>query len=223
MAKDDWYRNEKWDNEIEKIFEEKLKRARGVYSKSQYLVIQAECLLSSNEPKFIEIGLSLMNRVFNDFPKDNKDAGFNSVRASQCLANYYSEIGDIEKAKKYYLEVIENPHNRDGNLGNSDIPLLYIDCVLKTNNTDEYEKTLSLFTAFDVQKLDFPSEYYLAWKVASFLNDRLGNKIKAISFAKLALESAKITEPIIKKYPNLGAVNATQEEIEKLIAISLNE
>jgi len=222
-GKEDWYRNEKWNEDIEKVFEEKLKRARRIYSKGQYIVIQAQCLVRSNNPKLQKIGLELMDRVFNDFPQDNKDTVYNSVRAAEDLGNYYSEIDDLQKATKYYLEVIENPHNAHGNLANSDVPLLYIDCVLKTDNTDEYDKALSLFIAFDIKELSFQSKYCLAGKVGAFLYDRLGNKSEVIGFAKLALESAQITEPMFKKYPNLGVVNATQEEIEKLIAISLNE
>ncbi|WP_026600689.1 hypothetical protein [Methylomonas sp. 11b] len=57
MSRHDWYRNKKWDGDIEAAFTAKLKRAR---DKSQYLRIQAS-ILADSQP---EITLQLLEQYF---------------------------------------------------------------------------------------------------------------------------------------------------------------
>ena len=73
MSREDWYRNEEWNEEIEEAFFVKLKRAR---RKEQYLRIQASIIA----PIYPNIALSLLKQYFT------LDDNFDHAQAGYCLS-----------------------------------------------------------------------------------------------------------------------------------------
>ena len=89
MSNEDWYRNEKWNKEIESKFFEKLKLAR---KKEQYLRIQASTI-SKNYPN---VALSLLEQYFS--LKDD----FDHAQAYCDMASAFLAKGEVEKAIESY-------------------------------------------------------------------------------------------------------------------------
>ncbi|MFT5137848.1 MAG: hypothetical protein ACI9VI_002579 [Candidatus Azotimanducaceae bacterium] len=91
LSSDDWYRNNKWNDEVEMLFYEKLKRARS--QKYQYIVIQASYLTDS----FPVISLRLIKEYF-----ETRTDKFEDARAywSQSLA--FMAIGEMDMAMEGY-------------------------------------------------------------------------------------------------------------------------
>jgi tetratricopeptide (TPR) repeat protein len=94
MAKDDWFRNEKWNREIEQHFFEKLRRAR---DKSQYLRIQAGYLAE----RFPKVTLELLEKYFAlGEHLDWAQAYVDAARAHMSLGETDKAISSLRKALK---------------------------------------------------------------------------------------------------------------------------
>lgn len=219
MRADDWYRNEIWTDEIEQRFNEQLKRSRGSYNKSQYLRIQAGIFLRSSKKEIQEIGTMLAKRIFSDFAENDKDVAASRIMITQELGDYYMSKGDYSLAASQYLMIANKSLRQSACNGNSDVPLRYIDAVLKGKLTEQYQSALSILKDFSVTNLLFPSDFFLAAKVGAFLHYELRNLNEARKFALEALRYAEDIEPRFKRYPHLGVPCATKEELDLLFEI----
>lgn len=217
---DNWYRNEIWTEEIERKFNERLKRSRGSYNKAEYLRIQATTLLYSDKKEIQEAGVILAERVFSDFAKDDKDAASSKIMMMQNLADYYMSVGEFSLAANYYLMIINGSFQQSEYSGNSDVALHYIDAVLKAKLIKQYQYALCVFNDFNPKNLLLPSEFFLAAKVGAFLHYELKNTNEASKFALKALKYTKDTKPKLKSYPDLGVPSASKEEIDLLLQIA---
>jgi hypothetical protein len=89
MASEEWFRNKAWTESVATDFEVRLKRSRGTYNKAQYLRIQASYLLNSADIDTQLAGIELMERLLNDYPKEE----FHIVFGQEQLGDYYVRIG----------------------------------------------------------------------------------------------------------------------------------
>lgn len=191
MNENGWYTNRDWNDEISNNFFENLKNVKEVSSKGKYIRMQANILMSSDSIYLEEYGLSLMNHIFSDFSKDEKESSFNMIIASQDLGDYFLIKKDYLKASEYYLLAIENPFNIDFEFYNKITPILYIDCILKENDFDSYKKALSLIENFSTENLNSETEIYLFGKVGAFLYYSFGDTNTSKDFARKALRASK--------------------------------
>ena len=186
-------------------------------SKSQYLRIQASYLLGDNNYDISTIGEKLMHRVIEEY----YDEVGSTVFAVKQLADFYMDKNEYLKASSYYHQGVMHPLNKRREHGNNDLPLRYIDAVLKGNLEDQYAQAFKVFNKFPKKSFTFINDEYLYVKVGAILNDRVGDRDDAIRFAKIALEKAEITDPEFPKYPDLGSIEFTKEELDELIRISM--
>ncbi len=217
MSKDDWYRNTVWNEEIEKAFENRLKRSRGDFHKSQYLRIQASCLLSSSNELFSSKGVELMKRVVSDYPNES-----DSVLANEQLGDFYFAKNDFANAEKYFRAVTEYyyTNNRSNTSFLADLKLCEI--ILKTNQKDKFEEAHKIMKDFEKTggRLVFNSDRFYYGNIRANLCYEMKKYDEAADFARQTLEIAKITEPQFYRHKELGVVNATEEQIEKLKMIN---
>jgi tetratricopeptide (TPR) repeat protein len=89
MGREDWYRSETWNADIEAAFYAKLRRAR---QKSQYLRIQA-CHLASTAPT---VALRLLDEYFA------LGDSFDDAQANVDRATAYLVLGDVDAAVAAY-------------------------------------------------------------------------------------------------------------------------
>ena len=98
----DWYRNETWDDEIEREFFAKLKRARS--QRDQYLAVQA---LSLAEP-CPEVAIQLTHHYF-----ETRTDSFNDARPLLARARAYRPLTNVQSAIEAYQAAIDKePESR---------------------------------------------------------------------------------------------------------------
>ena len=209
----EWFRNTDWNKEIEDTFEIKLKRARGGYSKAQYLRIQASYLLDTDD--FGTVGEKLMKRLFIDFPAEF----FSVVFGHEQLGDYYFKTNQFDLAESEYRIVVDYYHSnsRGGTTGLADVKLA--DLVLFTNQSDKYNHAYKLI-AEDFKKtggdLGLNDSRYFYALTRSRLAWRLGFKDDSKDFANLALDLSKITKPQFPRHKTVGLVKAKNDDIKDL-------
>ncbi len=184
MTSEDWYRNEKWNNEIEEAFFAKLKRSR--VQKTQYLKIQAGFLVE-NYPK---VTLSLIKFARENCPDEFWEQEFNlyESKAYYRLAKYEKAIACAYLAVEWR---IKKPNHK------TEIPYWLAELVLRYDSVKDYEKSLELLSKLH-NSTPFPITEYYFHGYASLLSYRLGNIGVARSEAVLALSWADKDENILQ-------------------------
>jgi tetratricopeptide (TPR) repeat protein len=97
VTRDDWYRNNTWDAEIEASFEQRLRRAR---DKSQYLRIQASYLAE----RYPSLALGLLERYFA------LGEHFDIAQAHVVRGRALMALGNVEGALSSYEAALEGEH-----------------------------------------------------------------------------------------------------------------
>lgn len=209
----EWFRNTDWNEDIKDYFELKLKRARGSYSKAQYLRIQAGYLLDTK--KHGQIGERLMVRLFSDFPDEKSTVIF----GHEQLADYFYNRNQFDKAESEYKTVVEyyQSKNRSGTSGLADVKLA--DLILSTKQTDKYGYAYNLITV-DFKKtgglVHLNDSKYYYYLTCARLASRLGLIEDSKEFAKIAFDLSKITEPQFLRHKTVGIVKAKKHDLKEL-------
>ena len=209
----EWFRNITWSKDIEETFEQKLKRARGGYSKAQYLRMQASYLLDTED--FGNIGEKLMIRLFHEFPNES----FSVIFGHEQLGDYYTEKGQFDLAEAEYKIVVEYYHsqNRGGTTGLADIKLA--DLYLCTEQNQKFEFAYKLITDDFIKskgRLNLNSDKYFYYLTLARLSNRLGYISNSKEYARLAMSLSEVVEPQFARHKTVGLVNAKKNELKEL-------
>jgi len=197
VSNEDWYRNQKWNEEIESKFFEKLKRAR---RKEQYLRIQA-CTIAKQEP---DVALSLLDQYFN------LEDDFDHAQAYCDMATAYIKKGEIEKAINSYSKALERE---------SEFPKLQTEAYIlypliivqhKINNL--YRSANKVLDQYQ-ERLMFPIDHFRWHAAKAILAKEIGKNVIASEHASLAFKSAKIKKSGFKYHQNVGLVGKKYREL----------
>ena len=184
MARDDWYRNKEWDDEIELAFRTRLNRSRSLYNKTEYLRIQADYLLASSDPVLQGVGLSMMNELLADYP-DIDDVIVNKFDALVGLADYFYTKMKYEDAFVHYRKAIG--YDIKNNQKHAYRGL--IKSAVLSKHEEAYPIGLNYLDSTDGLGFVFLSEAYDHSLAAAMLYDAVGETDAAKDFASLALRS----------------------------------
>ncbi len=187
MASEDWYRNEKWNEEIEEAFFVKLKRSRS--QKTQYLKIQAGYLVGN----YPEVTLRLIKYARENCPDEfwEQDFCLYESKAHYRLTKYEKAISCA------YLSVewrIKKPNHK------TEIPYWLSELVLRTESAKDYEKSLDILLKLH-HPSPFPITEFYFHGYTSLLSYRLGNIRVAKPEAALALSWAEKDENLLQNKP----------------------
>ena len=212
----EWFRNIEWNKEIEDAFDLKLKRARGDYSKAQYLRIQASYLLDSEI--YGEVGVVLMKRLINDYPNEL----FSVIFGHEQLGDFYFKAKQFDLSEQEYTHVVKYYHNntRSGTSGMADIKLA--DLILTTQQIEKYDFAYKLITRDFINskgELGLNDDRYYYALIRALLSYRLKMIKDAKEYATLALDLSNITEPQFPRHKNVGIVKAKEQERNELLEI----
>lgn len=197
MSREDWYRNDNWNKEIEDAFFAKLKRAR---RKAQYLRIQAS-IIASTHPN---VALTLLEHYFA--LKDD----FDHAQAYCDMAKTYLVKGEIEQALSSYSKAISREYDFP-NL-KTDAYLFYPITIIENKITELY------FSANEVldkneNRLMFPLDYFRWYAAKAIIEFEMGNIELAKIHAGKSLDAAKIKKSGFSFHQNLGIVGESYSAI----------
>lgn len=199
MSRHDWYRNTKWDANIETKYRAKLDRSRS--GKPQYLVIQAGYL----REEYPAVALKLVHEFFET------GDDFHIPDALCVRAASYKTLGNIDEAVKAYKEALDWEAVHPGLItaARIDLPKLVVDHRL----TLEYEYSLEILTTrFKPSDLQFPSLRY-KWNGCNALIAHDFEQIaEAQEFAERALAAAAQTESPFRHHRTVGIVRNSSDE-----------
>ncbi len=127
----DWYRNEEWDDEIERAFFAKLKRARS--QRDQYLAIQA-VVLADSQP---EVTIRLAQHYF-----ETRTGRFNDSRVLAAQGNAYRTLGKVDDALASYQAALARQREFPSSVAVSGTSVAYY--IATEGIDDQYGFALSL-------------------------------------------------------------------------------
>ncbi|MDH3527053.1 MAG: hypothetical protein OEN49_04980 [Gammaproteobacteria bacterium] len=194
MATDDWYRNKKWNEEIEKEFFSRLKRARS--QRDQYLVIQA-LTLAKHYP---EASLRLVNFYF-----ETRKKKFDDMRALLARAEALLELAEIDEAMVAYRAVLAREEAFPNHQSDTYVNYPYI--VATHGIESEYDNALKILDQH-AHRLAFPLDRF-KWHAAKALIE------KDAKHASQALAATKVKKSGFRFHQNLGLVGTEHAETIK--------
>jgi tetratricopeptide (TPR) repeat protein len=195
----DWFRNTKWDDVIERAFDEKLRRAR---RKEQYLRIQASTLARSHP----EVALKLLDRYFelqDDFDHaqahvDRATALLALTRVNEALAAYEAAL-----AREAVFPSLQTQAYLD-------LPYIVATRCIR----DQYQRALELLDRHE-SRLMFPVDHF-RWHAAYALIAVATGEAEAVrNHAELALEAASRDHSGFRYHPSVGLVTPQFEAVVK--------
>lgn len=191
---DSWCRNIVWNDEIEKCFFAKLKRARS--QRDQYIMTQASSLIS-NHP---DVALRLVDYYFETRKDTFSDLSCLSVKASALIRK-----GCVDDALDAYCVILK----RQKDFPNIDVgaTLRYPYLVACHSILNRYDHALRVLEENKVDN-NFPLSHF-QWHTARAL------MMDSVEDAKIALSYAEFKKSGYRYHQDLGLVGKEQRVIIK--------
>lgn len=196
--KQDWYRQTTWNAEIERMFFDKLSRARK-WNAPKYLSIQAGTLIYSGNPNYFPTAMMLIKKLFDEYP----DATWDIMSSHIDLGEYYFRKGDYDKAREQY-EIVhaynENPSN--GIWDDFTCNIRIAEIIIIQRKKDEYGFAQELLESLsDAFRPNFQS-LYPAKKHWMSLLDQLNNLQKPSKLSQIITNITNHLLLLLRSIPN---------------------
>jgi len=197
--RDGWYQNTTWDAEVERKFNEKLRRAR---NKTSYLEFQARILAESHP----QVALKLLARYF-ELGGDSDLSLAQYSRAKALLA-----LDRIEEA----LDTFEDALAREAECPNIQSRarhhLPYLIASLRIRNQYQRASELLQLTA---SNLILPIDEFLWHTAQALIAGDTGETESARSHAEQALKAANREHSGFRYHPTVGLVSSKYDDVIK--------
>ncbi len=191
--RNDWFRNETWDEQIERDFFARLERARS--RRDQYLAIQALCLSETCPGAAIR----LANHYF-----DTRTSDFDDSRVFMARAQAHRSLGQVDEAIESYRDAIDSEQESRRFPTGSMLELPYYIAVSEL--ADRYDLAVSLLEAGKGESI-FPVAIF-KWNAAMALIAHRRHQLDvAREYALGALAAAAIRETELTYHRSLGLVD----------------
>lgn len=197
MSREDWYRNEEWNSEVEAQFFDKLKRAR---RKEQYLRIQAS-IISRIRP---DVALMLLDQYFS------LEEDFDHAQAYCDKASAFLAKGEVDKAIQSYGRALE----REAEFPNlkTDAYILYPLTIVENKLSNLYRSANEILDAHQ-DRLVLPVDHFRWHAAKAIINADAGEQGIASSHAARAFEAAQIKKSGFRFHQKLGLVGKEYEGV----------
>lgn len=199
MARDDWFRNNDWNADVESGFFSKLKRAR---NKAQYLRIQA-CILASRHPS---VALRLLDQYFA------LGENFDEAQAHVDRAHAYLSLGEVGNAISAYEAALAIEGYRPNLKTNAYILLPFT--ISLHHVKSRYGQAEQLLHKHK-DRLTFPVDHFLWHAAHALIGADLGKSAEAKSHAQLALEESAKDHSGFRYHADLGLVGNDYESLRR--------
>ena len=212
----DWYRKTTWSDAGQAGFFARLKRSRTAYNKAQYLRIQAYHLEGVGSPELLKASLTLLDKMFAEFPQRTELASAYCQKAS-CLA----KLGEIDQAIANYQRALNTEREFPSVKINAFMQFGRL--VVENNLTKLFDEALEELKELDLRGIKFPSDIFQAFGIRSIIAAHKGEKEKAKEFAKIALEAANKAHSGLRYHSTVGLVRDKETPFYKSVqTIALN-
>jgi hypothetical protein len=192
---DDWFRNDRWDDEEQAAFFKRLARCRSDYSRAQNARIKSAGLLRSGDPKRVRGGVNLLNRILAEWPFDSELA---------CcywqLAEGHARLGDLDQAIESFHRCFQQERKYSGVRTGAWAD--FVRSAVHRRLAHLYDEALDLHAG-----------------QALILAER-GALPEARRLAEKALDEARKTHSGFAKHPNLGLVGDQNAWIARLVGLT---
>lgn len=203
MAKDDWYRNKQWNEQIERDFSQRLRRARS--QRDQYLAIQA-LTLAGYEP---QVALKLVDEYFG-----TRRNTFHDIQALLARAHAHRAVHETEKAIQDYKAILALEDAAPNHKTTTYVDFPYF--VALEMITAEFGFAQRVL---EIRKGDlmFPLERFMWHASYAIIEAHRGNRQLASRHASEALSAAEVEKSGFRYHYSVGLVgDEHQPVIEKL-------
>ena len=195
-----WFRKTTWSEVDQADFFAHLRRCRSVFHKAQYLRIQALHLEGVGAPEFLRAAITLLDKIFMEFPSQFQLACAYSQKAS-CLA----KLGDIDNAVVNYQRALETE---------TVFPNVKSYAFMEFGKLVAEKKLARLFDqalgALDSElasrAIQFPADTFNAYGIRSLIAAERGQIQQAKDFARAALEAAAKVNSGFRYHQAVGLV-----------------
>lgn len=188
MARDDWFRNQEWNDEIEAAFFAKLKRAR---NKSQYLRIQASTLAK----RYPNVALQLLDSYF-DLGED-----FDYAQAYVDAATSFVALNKFHDAVSSYESALAREAEYPRLLTNAYLDMPYLIAVKEIE--EKYSRALQVLEEH-AKRVMFPIDAYKWNATKALIQASRSQHQEAKNFAREALNAAGATKSGFRNHPTIG-------------------
>ena len=183
MAKEEWFRKKKWSEEDEKEFFTRLNRSKTIYNKSQYLRIQADCLVN----EYPKTALELIEILLRKYPDKSQ---FHLAYSTQARCNKI--LGEKEKVVASYHKSFEARRNYPNFKSYSHFEFGV--WVINEQLIEYYDEIYNLIEEFDEQQQIFSQPLFYKNGICAIINYQRGNISQAKYEASNAILIAKETK-----------------------------
>lgn len=202
-----WYRNTKWNDEIEAQFLERLSRSRS--SRDQQLVIQASTL-SKTEP---EASLWLVELFF-----ETRTDAFQDVLAYMAAAEAYQSLGQLEAAISQYKSVLKREEECPKHLTNVYLELPYL---IATRSLEEHFGFAVRLLAKGPREVSFPVDHFMFHAAKALIAAQQRKDEIAYTHARTAIGVAGIRKSGFRYHQSIGLVGRQHDAtFKKLLRIA---
>jgi len=195
----DWFRNTTWNVEVEKMFEEKLRRAR---RKEQCLRIQASTLARSHP----EVALRPLDDYFR-LPDDFNHAQAHVDRAEALLA-----LDRVSEAVESYEAALVREKAFPNLQTQAYLDLPYLIATHGIRNL--YGRAVDLLQTNEA-RLMFPVDRFHWYASRALIADSEGDRQLAKTNAKCALEAAAVDHSGFRYHASVGLVTGKYDDVIK--------
>lgn len=202
MARDDWFRNNDWNADVESGFFSKLKRTR---NKAQYLRIQA-CILASRHPR---VALRLLDEYFA------LGENFDEAQAHVDRAHAHLSLGEVDNAIAAYESALAVEEQRPNLRTNAYILLPFVISLHHVNpRYDQAEQLLHKHK----DRLTFPVDHFMWHAAQALIGADLRKSAEAKIHAHLALEQSAKDHSGFRHHADVGLVGNDYESLRRQLA-----
>lgn len=196
-AKDAWYKNRTWNGRIDSNFEEGLKRTRNNANKAEYLQVQGCYLLSSPQANIREVGITLLLRIFSDYPSEY----LSNLTAQEKLGDHYLAQKDYQQAAGCFKIVTDHCSKQNSRTGSSNMAdLKWAEAIIKSNQADEMDAAYELVMQYPQALLKLNDYKFYYAELAANLCQRLDRKEEADTFTAAADALLNTTKHLVSRF-----------------------
>jgi tetratricopeptide (TPR) repeat protein len=201
----DWYRCTDWNEESEREFFRRLKRAR--HQKPQYLVLQAGVLISTGRPELAATALNLIELFVQAHHKPGFASGAFHTKAQALLIlqrweEAFQAFEDALAARRAMPNVIDNTW------------LEYPLTIARRRVRGRYQRALEVLNEFvSPTALVFPIQEFQYFATLALISADEGDRDAARRWASNALAATAKQAPF-SRHPDLGLVGMTDADLQ---------